>query len=662
MNDTTFDPANTEQWRVWAADLELLREHELVFDNSDVDAHGNILLLFTSPYQDSAALVEISMQLPDLLPATLRDRLVMVDRMQSDPAGRDGPPRISIGLMVNDVTDGSTGRARWTSWVNVNPVLREFDLKLASVTEEPDEIVLTMTCDAAIDLEDLQSQAPRLKARLDIASMPAPRLHFSQPAPGQVLLQITRDLFARTPDLTGLISLEVAEMFTDEPAPAPPRRRWRFLLDQRLVTSYRWLRPGRPVPAGYPGTVHAGIAVAGAALAVICVVTVFALLVAGFLLTVAKALAGGAGFVHDSQAARTVLGPVRSWIDAYAGGYGYSGNALMWLWGATGIATFLLGWLSRNIGARIGWTLFGAATAYMAYHGTSIPSRPVVAGIVAVWWILGSLLVFRRRGGTQHVIAQVPGLAVNQKDGTVRSWGVMRKLGETGKAVRDLVAVMPDEPEEGPVQVTTDDLPRSARRGRTSRIAIDSTSAVHWEELLRDAGVPARMVYGDQRPICDDDGLATGRGFVVHFSIMQDPDSAMVCTVDTVLAYRGQIAVLIAQRFPHLFSGPVTRGAVQIEATRNSYGAPLVDEIDLTVWTATVYDPTSDTARNIAHKILDPIRVYDGLTEQQITDRLRAAGVREISITLTRRVLSDMLGQGGWGLARLAGERWRRVF
>lgn len=100
-----------------------------------------------------------------------------------------------------------------------------------------------------------------------------------------------------------------------------------------------------------------------------------------------------------------VLDPVRAWITAHSTGLPKEVTAdllgLLWLGGLA--VLFTLATL-KSFGARIGWTLAGAATIWMAWDGSPATSRAVAAGLTGLAWALLSVLALHRVGhGTLHI-------------------------------------------------------------------------------------------------------------------------------------------------------------------------------------------------------------------------------------------------------------------
>lgn len=121
-----------------------------------------------------------------------------------------------------------------------------------------------------------------------------------------------------------------------------------------------------------------------------------------------KALAGGDGWSRADPAG-LVADPVHAYITEHTVRVGVDSGTVFWTWCAAGVV-FLLFALAGNVGARIGWTLHGAATALMVFVGTPDPGRPVATGLTVTFWAVLSMLAYRRV--TTHADVHLPGSAV----------------------------------------------------------------------------------------------------------------------------------------------------------------------------------------------------------------------------------------------------------
>jgi hypothetical protein len=138
--------------------------------------------------------------------------------------------------------------------------------------------------------------------------------------------------------------------------------------------------------------IPAAIAAAAALITVALVVDLVTAIAHG----IAHLAAGGGTWLHDWAFVRLVLDPVRSYLTAHAAGLPVPAATLWWTWAGAGIALFLLAWIFTAIGARIGWTAYGAATTAMVFTATAPPAQWTAAGVTALWWALLSLLALRR--------------------------------------------------------------------------------------------------------------------------------------------------------------------------------------------------------------------------------------------------------------------------
>ncbi|MEV0732341.1 hypothetical protein [Polymorphospora sp. NPDC050346] len=196
----------------------------------------------------------------------------------------------------------------------------------------------------------------------------------------------------------------------DEPIVDTDDGDWRTMLDK--WGRHQWHRFHRhradedewPPPWGAPMLTAAAILLALLLLALVVIP------IGGWVLEFARSgVAGGAGWLRDWAGVTVVLDPVREWTGQHAGGLPVGGDTLWWTWAATGVVFFLLA-CTRAVGARIGWTLFGAATVAMVYDATTGTGRPAAAAIAALWWVAFSLPAFRRSSQTPVLTARLPDL------------------------------------------------------------------------------------------------------------------------------------------------------------------------------------------------------------------------------------------------------------
>ncbi|GAA2062236.1 hypothetical protein GCM10009839_86710 [Catenulispora yoronensis] len=105
----------------------------------------------------------------------------------------------------------------------------------------------------------------------------------------------------------------------------------------------------------------------------------------------------GSGMVgnrsHGGLAA-VVVDPVKDYLVVHAANLPASAQTLYEGWAVAGVALLVLAFAS-SWGARIGWVLYGAATAAMAYSGSPSGGRALAAAVVVIGWSLLSVLAFR---------------------------------------------------------------------------------------------------------------------------------------------------------------------------------------------------------------------------------------------------------------------------
>ncbi|WP_331745920.1 hypothetical protein [Streptomyces sp. NBC_00872] len=89
--------------------------------------------------------------------------------------------------------------------------------------------------------------------------------------------------------------------------------------------------------------------------------------------------------------------PVRSYIAQHSAGLAVSASTLYTLWQLTGITALALalGWLTRNQGVRLTWTVWGAGTVWMVWTATPHPGRTVAVGLTVLAWTLLSAFALR---------------------------------------------------------------------------------------------------------------------------------------------------------------------------------------------------------------------------------------------------------------------------
>jgi hypothetical protein len=102
--------------------------------------------------------------------------------------------------------------------------------------------------------------------------------------------------------------------------------------------------------------------------------------------------------IEYSSLGTTIEGPLRTYLEQHSAGLPFSPPELIKAWGAIGIIFIII---SRrgNLGARIGWILFGLFTCAGVYAGTHLPSQWTATSITAFTWCIVSIyaLPFTRR-------------------------------------------------------------------------------------------------------------------------------------------------------------------------------------------------------------------------------------------------------------------------
>ena len=95
--------------------------------------------------------------------------------------------------------------------------------------------------------------------------------------------------------------------------------------------------------------------------------------------------------------------PVRDYLTTHATGLPLTPEQLWWTWCGVGIAFFLIA-VTGNIGARIGWTLYGAATTAIVLTTTPDPAGTTAAALTATTWAVLSIPAYRRTRTRAHVL------------------------------------------------------------------------------------------------------------------------------------------------------------------------------------------------------------------------------------------------------------------
>lgn len=103
----------------------------------------------------------------------------------------------------------------------------------------------------------------------------------------------------------------------------------------------------------------------------------------------------GTDHVAGWSLTRTITDPVRGYLTQHATGLPVTAHTLWITWLAVTIGLFILATIGFR-GARIGWTLLGAATTAMVYLGTPANSAPLAAGLTVTAWAVLSIAAFNR--------------------------------------------------------------------------------------------------------------------------------------------------------------------------------------------------------------------------------------------------------------------------
>jgi uncharacterized membrane protein YedE/YeeE len=103
---------------------------------------------------------------------------------------------------------------------------------------------------------------------------------------------------------------------------------------------------------------------------------------------------------------RIITNPVRHYLDTHTAGLPASPDLLWSAWAITGAVLLVLA-IGNSVGARIGWLLYGLATAGMVWAGTASSGRATAAGVTVIAWALCSVLALHglgRRSGPPVVV------------------------------------------------------------------------------------------------------------------------------------------------------------------------------------------------------------------------------------------------------------------
>ncbi|MDT4992821.1 MAG: hypothetical protein QOH97_2713 [Actinoplanes sp.] len=209
-------------------------------------------------------------------------------------------------------------------------------------------------------------------------------------------------------------SLDLDDWHLSNGNPTPNQRNehwWPRLIDR--LTLWRLTREpvlpvlreaGRIVPAPALAAFTAALALVAtvAALVLWQLLTGLVRLITGITAGIRDTATGAAHTgAHDVTVAgltRTITEPVHAYLTHHAAGLPIGGTTLWLTWLATTAMLLLLSALGSR-GARIGWTLTGAATTAMVYTATNPTARPVAAGLAITLWALLSVIAFNRITG-----------------------------------------------------------------------------------------------------------------------------------------------------------------------------------------------------------------------------------------------------------------------
>ncbi|GAA2359160.1 hypothetical protein [Streptomyces cuspidosporus] len=114
------------------------------------------------------------------------------------------------------------------------------------------------------------------------------------------------------------------------------------------------------------------------------------------------------GVDTSSGVAAVVDQPVRTYIAQHSTGLPVAASTVYTLWLLTGITGLVLGYLFRNNGVRVMWTVWGAATVVMVWTATPQASRPVAAGLAVLAWTFLSAFAMRGLTLRRRIVAGRP--------------------------------------------------------------------------------------------------------------------------------------------------------------------------------------------------------------------------------------------------------------
>ncbi|MFI8461986.1 hypothetical protein [Kitasatospora sp. NPDC085464] len=109
----------------------------------------------------------------------------------------------------------------------------------------------------------------------------------------------------------------------------------------------------------------------------------------------------------DLSAIATALDtPVRAYLATHTEGLPLSAAVAREIWLASGVGLLAISFLTGTFGARLTWTLWGAATAAMVWWGTQGQAKQVATGLAILGWGIASILALQglgvRRAPSQH--------------------------------------------------------------------------------------------------------------------------------------------------------------------------------------------------------------------------------------------------------------------
>ena len=162
------------------------------------------------------------------------------------------------------------------------------------------------------------------------------------------------------------------------------------------------------------------------------------------LVALCSGLAHGGSWLATGPVAQIVTGPVHGYLQAHDAGLPATTDQLWCAWLVSTAVLFAAAVFGHSRGARIGWTLLGAASTAMVWAGAAPHSRWLAAGIAVAAWSLLSIPAFtptvhpdrtivlgeRAADPTQSGIAPVPQVTwvsamITATPGARLQWGVL---------------------------------------------------------------------------------------------------------------------------------------------------------------------------------------------------------------------------------------------